>query len=148
MKHFLAFIVLLSYSLTQASIEPTTHIGCLDAGADEYSVLLNIKDDRVISYATLESDLQSEIPVVSSDAGISILYSTEYDTNLWYDVVLTNKMTESITLVPWISGNDSDNYHGSPSDQIVQCHLLKEKPTSAILKTENYSRSIPVQKAR
>lgn len=150
MKILITTILFIAAFAAQNAKAQTTYVGCMGIQSDEYNILLVLENGQLAQYATLESDLQLLLPisangaVIQPNTVIQLNYLSEYDTNFSYQLKVTTRMDQNIQIQPWTSGNDSDNYFGSPSAEITMCHKLKSKPENAVLDTKNYDGSLGV----
>ncbi len=141
-KLLVSLMVLLSTQISFASGE--SYVACKDKGANEYNVLLVIENGKAVAYSTQQEELQVLQSINSKAEFVSIVYATDYDTNLGYDIDLTSDFSKSISLGTWESGNDSDNSVGHSTKVATSCFQLSALPTSAAFQAEQVIQEIPV----
>jgi hypothetical protein len=143
MKMFL--ITMLSiFASVSTYASSASYVACRAANSDEYDISIEFVNNKISSVSTLESDFKYYTKVESHDI-FSVIYSTEYDTNLGYDLSTTQSTPKEVYLINWSSGNDSDNYYAVPTSSKVECHLLKSKPVNSILVSGNIEGYVAVQ---
>lgn len=143
MKIFLVALLSIFSSINVLAAQPQ-YVACRAANSVEYDIAIEFLLNKAFSISTLESDFKTYTPIENKDI-VSVIYASEYDTNLGYDLFVNTTSLEKINLATWTSGNDSDNYIGVPSNSKVECHLLKSKPLNSILVGENVQAYVAVE---
>lgn len=125
-----------------AFAEESIHIACLnpDMDANVYNASFEINANRLVAYTFDSYDglVEVEITAEERETGpIYLQYGEWNDTNYGYIINNEPDLTNYWKVTNWTSGNDSDNYEAVENDGPVQCHLLKQKPTSLKVDPKN-----------
>jgi hypothetical protein len=143
MKMFLITLLSIFSSINALASQPQ-YVACRAANSVEYDIAIEFVLNKATSISTLESDFKYYAPIENKDI-VSVIYTSEYDTNLGYDLFVNNTSLEKISVATWTSGNDSDNYIGIPTNSNIECHLLKSKPINSILVGGNVQAYVAVE---
>lgn len=126
-------IVLLTFALSFSSmafgnkkpLNIVRYVGCQNVTTSKaLNVILKLKDNKIVSYATIETLFKTDIHLTATELKAQELwieYDRHNDTNYGYLIDQTKKITEPGSVTAWTSGNDSDNYQVEMNDDVISC---------------------------
>jgi len=126
MKALLVFIGATIFSF--GTFAATTY-GCRNKNSRNYSVIFEVDNEKISRFQTaLGQSGVNPLPVSTLGNGIfeyEFLVEDAYDTKIWLVVAIRSGAVLSAN--EWLSGNDSDNYEGTPTHTPVICVVQKER---------------------